>query len=73
MYKIVHNIETNEITQEDLSEQDLEEMLLAQQLKAEYSESIASQTNNANKISAVEKLKALGLTEEEAKAIVGIE
>jgi len=72
MYKIVHNIETNEITQEDLSEQDLEEMLLAQQLKAEYSESIASQTNNENKISAVEKLKTLGLTEEEAKALAGI-
>jgi hypothetical protein len=72
MYKIVHNIETNEITQEELSFEDIEMMSRAEELANEIKESNSSNIINENKISAIEKLKALGLTEEEAKALAGI-
>ena len=72
MYKIVYDAETQQETQENLSTEDLEIIALAEQASIEFKEAMALQQNNSIKESAVNKLKALGLTEEEAKAIAGI-
>ena len=71
MYKIVYDAETQQEIQENLSTEDLNFIETAEQISAEFKQSIFVEENQ-NKISAIEKLKALGLTEEEAKAIVGI-
>jgi hypothetical protein len=72
MYKIIYNAETEQTTQEELSFEDIEMMSRAEELANEIKESNSSNIINENKISAIEKLKALGLTEEEAKALAGI-
>ena len=71
MYKIVYDAETQQEIQENLSTEDLNFIETAEQISAEFKQSIFVEENQ-NKISAIEKLKDLGLTEEEAKAIVGI-
>lgn len=72
MYKIVYNAETEQTTQQELSPEDIEMISRAEELANEIKESRSSTIINENKISAIEKLKALGLTEEEAKALAGI-
>jgi cobalamin biosynthesis Mg chelatase CobN len=72
MYKIIYNAETEQTTQEELSFEDIEMMSRAEELANEIKESNSYNIINENKISAIEKLKALGLTEEEAKALAGI-
>lgn len=72
MYKIVYNAETEQTTQQELSSEDIEMISKAEELANEIKESNSSNIINENKISAIEKLKALGLTEEEAKALAGI-
>jgi hypothetical protein len=72
MYKIVYNAETEQTTQQELSSEDIEMISRAEELANEIKESNSSNIINENKISAIEKLKALGLTEEEAKALAGI-
>lgn len=72
MYKIIYNAETEQTTRQELSPEDIEMMSRAEELANEIKESNSSNIINENKISAIEKLKALGLTEEEAKALAGI-
>ena len=72
MYNIVYKAETEQTTQQELSSEDIEMISRAEELANEIKESNSSNIINENKISAIEKLKALGLTEEEAKALAGI-
>lgn len=64
------NINTGEVTEREYTEQEInyKAYLESQVVVPEYSEPEIDQ----NKQSALDKLQALGLTEDEAKAIVGL-
>jgi hypothetical protein len=71
MLKIrIHNTETNEIIDRDMTNQEILEhnntLQEAENLRIKLAQ------EQANKQSAMNKLKALGLTEAEVKALIGI-
>lgn len=72
MDKLVYNAETNETSVEQLSEEDLRLVAMIQEQKAIDAANAPVVVEDPNKVSAVAKLKALGLTEEEARAIAGL-
>jgi len=69
--KIIFNVSTGEQITVPLSQEDIDLIEQANIESIQYSNEISQQINE-NKNSAIEKLKQLGLTEEEAKAIAGI-
>ena len=72
MDKLVYNAETDETTMEPFSEEDL---VLISQIEQQRAIDLANMPiieEDPNKISALIKLQSLGLTADEAKAIVGI-
>ena len=68
MKKIINNIEYD-LTAEDIAQIELDSIKTAAD-KIIYEQKIA--TELANKQSAIAKLKALGLNEQEVKAIIGL-
>ena len=67
------NVNTGEIIERDYSPEEISKIQQIEEHIRQYVESnfIPAAENNV-KISAIEKLKSLGLTEEEAKEIAGI-
>lgn len=74
MSKLVHNIETDEVYSVELTEEEVAhaaEMDAQRDIDADKNFAEISNTE-ALKASALAKLTSLGLTEDEARAIVGI-
>ncbi len=74
MFKVIHNVETGEITKVDLVGAELDEFL-ANEAKAKAAAEIAAKELAAiNAAKAAEKaalLEKLGITEDEAKLLLG--
>lgn len=70
MLKSVHNLSTGELFQEEMSAEEISEI---ERIESErVANEIVEQTKRDAKDSALSKLAALGLTEDEAKAILGL-
>lgn len=72
MDKLVYNAETNETSLEPFSEEDISLIAMIEEQKATDAANAPAIVEDPNKVSAVAKLRALGLTEEEARAIAGL-
>lgn len=70
MEKFIHNVSTGETAVEPLTEDEVEQIQTVEALRQESE--AAEQAKQQAKESALAKLSALGLTEEEAKAILGL-
>lgn len=70
MEQFVHNIETGETLVQDLSAEKIAKLEETEATRVE--KMLAKQAQQSAKESAIAKLTALGLTEEEAQAIVGL-
>ncbi len=67
------NVNTGEIIERNYSPEEISKIQQIEEYIRQYVESNSLPiTENNVKISAIEKLKSLGLTEEEARAIAGI-
>ena len=72
MDKLVYNAETGETTMEPFSEEDLIMITRIEEQRAIDIANMPAPEEDPHKVSALIKLQSLGLTADEAKAIVGL-
>lgn len=70
MEKFIHDVSTGETTVEPLTTEEVEQIEIVEALRKESE--LIENAKIAAKESALSKLSALGLTEDEAKAILGL-